>query len=175
MLALLEQHRPAVCVELGTWRGASALAMARVLRPWGGQLFCVDTWTGDLAGAGTVPGRPTMLAECAANLIAAGVAASVRLIPARTDEAAAHWQGPIACLYVDADHTQAAVTADLEAWWPHVAEGGLVAGDDYDNPLYPGVTAAWDRFEREHDQTFTRVATPQTTPPGMRLVYGVKR
>jgi len=176
MLALVEQHRPQVTVELGTWRGASAIALARLVRTWGGVVYCIDTWTGPDAGSrgGTVAGTPTMLLECATNLITAGVSASVRLIPARTDAAAATWVLPIDCLYVDADHTEASAYADLSLWWPPLRIGGLVAGDDYDNPMYPGVVAAWDRFEHEQGQTFERFATPNTTPPGMRLIYGLK-
>jgi predicted O-methyltransferase YrrM len=176
ILALLAERRPQVCVELGTWRGASAVAIARLIQTWGGTLTCVDTWTGDVNGSrgGTVPGPCKMLAECAANLVHAQVSSSVRLIPARTDAAAPRWRGPIDFLYVDADHTDASVYSDLTLWWPHLAAGGLIAGDDYDNPMYPGVVTAWDRFEHEQGQHFERVATPHTHPPGMRLIYGVK-
>ena len=177
ILDLVEQHRPAVTVELGTWRGASAIALARLVRTWGGLVYCIDTWTGQVNGSkgGTVAGAPAMILECATNLVAAGVAPAIRLIPTRTDAAAALWTLPIDFLYVDADHSDASVTADLAAWWTHLRPGGLIAGDDYDNPMYPGVVAAWDRFEREQGQAFERFATPNTTPPGMRLIYGVKK
>lgn len=174
LLALLERAQPRVTVELGSWRGASAIAFARLVRTWGGVVYCVDTWMGDVNG-GTKPGTPMMLTEFAGNLTRAGVAANVRIIPALTVDAARWWCGPpIDCLYVDADHTQASCAADLEAWWPHVAVGGLVAGDDYDNPMYPGVKAAWDTFEWMHGQHFQRVPTPNTQPPGMSLIFGVK-
>jgi predicted O-methyltransferase YrrM len=127
---------------------------------------------GDVNG-GTIPGTPRMLMECAGNLVAAGVAGSVRLIPALTTDAALWWHQPIDLLYIDADHREASVRADLTTWTPHVRAGGIVAGDDYDNPMYPGVTKAWNDFERERGRTFERYATPQTTPPGMRLIYGV--
>lgn len=174
MLDLLEAHRPMVTVELGAWRGGSAIAMARVVRQWGGVIHCVDTWMGNVNG-GTAPGYPGMLLEAAAHMVARGVSASIRLIPALTVEAAAHWYGPIDCLYVDADHTYESVLADLRAWWPHLRVGGLIAGDDYRSTLYPGLTQAWDEFEAEVGQTFARVDTPNTNPPGMALIYGVKR
>lgn len=176
ILELVEQHKPQVTVELGTWRGASAIALARVVRAWGGVIYCIDTWAGQVAGSrgGTVQGKPAMLAECAGNLIAAGVAPLVRLIPTRTDQAAALWHEPIDFLYVDADHTKPSVKGDLTLWWPHLRAGGLVAGDDYDSSLYPGVREAWDEFEIEAGQRFERFATPNTNPPGMRLIYGFK-
>ncbi len=175
ILALLERARPMVCVELGTWRGASAMAMARLIRQWGGVLYCVDTWMGEVNG-GLAPGCPGMLLECAAHLVRAEVAASVRLIPALTVDAAQAWGGPaLDFLYVDADHSRASTLADLTAWWPHLKPGALVAGDDYGNPLYPGVQEAWDAFEHTQGQRFARVlSVPDTDPPGMALVYGRK-
>ena len=167
LLSLVEHHRPMVTVELGTWRGASAIALARVVRDWGGVVYCVDPWD---AG----PGYPTVL-ETAAHMVTRGVAASIRLIVATSRDAAEAWHGPIDGLYVDADHTYEAVLADLRAWWPHLRIGGLLAGDDYHNPNYPGVARAWDAFEAAAQQTFSRVETAHTDPPGMALVYGVKR
>jgi len=171
ILTLLKARKPKVVVELGTWRGASAIAMARTVRPWGGHIYCVDTWMGDVNG-GIAPGYPAMLSECAYNLIAAGVSGTVRLIPALTLEAARWWTEPIDVLLVDADHTYASVMADLEAWAPHVKPDGVMCGDDYDNPMYPGVKQAWDEFETRHSLTFDRIETPQTEPAGMKLVIG---
>lgn len=174
VLALLEEHRPRVVVELGSWLGASAIAMARSVRRWGGTVTCVDTWAGELNEDGGSPdGRaPLMLLSCARAMVEAGVSASVRLIPATTVDAAKHWTQPIDFLYVDADHSRAGVLADLEAWLPHCKPGGLIVGDDYGHPRYPGVQAAWDLFESLTSIELTRF---QSTPPradGVQLVYG---
>lgn len=174
ILDLLEEHRPLVCVELGTWRGASAIAIARTIRQWGGHLTCIDTWTGAVDQPwGQKPGYPAMIAECAQNIIEAGVAANVSLVPARTDDAASHWSGWIDFLYIDADHSYQSTLTDLEMWWKFVRHGGLFAGDDYGNPRYPDVAMAWDEFE-EKIQPLERYATPNTEPPGMQLIYGIK-
>ncbi len=143
-LALLEEVRPLRCVELGTWRGASAIAMARVLRKWGGRLICIDTF------AAGPDGPPVMLDECVANLRRAGVSDVVDVIVGRSAEVGSAWaDGPVAFCYVDADHTFESVTADLAAWWPRVRLGGIIAGDDYQNPPYDGCTKAWDQFDRQ--------------------------
>lgn len=34
-------------------------------------------------------------------------------------------------VFIDAGHDECSVLEDLEAWWPKVRSGGLVAGDDY--------------------------------------------
>jgi len=175
MLDLVEGLRPSVLVELGTWRGASAIAFARTLTPWNGIVYGVDTFTGGVNG-GRTPSPPKMLTETAGNLIKARVSSRVRLIVSPTRDAGLAWSGPpIDALYVDADHTREGVRSDLETWWPHLREGGLIAGDDYETPMYPGVREAWDEFETVHGQTFERFATPNTNPPGMRLIYGWKR
>ena len=170
ILDLVEQHRPTVCVELGTWLGASAIPVARSIRRWGGTLTCVDTWHGTVDGA-SVYRAPWMLASCARNLVDAGVSGTVRLIPATTLEAAEHWCEPIDYLYVDADHSYASVRRDLAAWVPFVKPGGLVLGDDYGSDMYPGVQVAWDEFAQERGWTLT---TYQSDPPdrhGLQLVY----
>ena len=176
ILALLEQDRPKVCVELGTWQGASAVPVARSIARWGGTLTCVDTWSGQLnEHGGSLPDRaPVMLLSCARRMVEAGISANVRLIPAMTADAAKVWSQPIDFLYIDADHSYAGVAADLAAWVPHVKSGGLIVGDDYGNAIYPGVQRAWDEFERTHGLTLTRF---QSTPPaaqGVQLVYGRK-
>lgn len=171
VLSLLDQHKPRVVVELGSWMGASAIAMARSVRRWGGTVTCVDTWAGELnEDGGSIECRsPLMLLSCARSMVMAGVGASVRLIPSMTVEASRQWSQPIDFLYVDADHGYDGVLADLNAWVPHVKPGGVIAGDDYEHVRYPGVKAAWDDFERAHGCAFVR------SPPdhqGVRLIYG---
>jgi predicted O-methyltransferase YrrM len=172
VLALIEQHRPKVVVELGSWLGASAIAMARSVRRWGGTVTCVDTWAGQLDEAGGSPSgqSPLMILSCARAMVEAGISASVRLIPATTVTAAQHWTQPIDFLYVDADHSEEGCCADLEAWVPHVKPGGLIAGDDYDHPRYPGVKIAWDAFAEVHGLTLTRYQSDPPAPGGIKLV-----
>ena len=40
-------------------------------------------------------------------------------------------------IYVDASHKFADALADIEAWWPKLKLGGLMAGDDYFNGFVP--------------------------------------
>lgn len=47
-------------------------------------------------------------------------------------------------VFIDGDHTEEGVRADLEAWTPKVMEGGLIAGDDYGGKDFPGVKIAVD-------------------------------
>lgn len=171
MLALVEQHRPKVCVELGTWMGASAIPVARAIRRWGGTLTCVDTWAGTVDGQ-SLYRAPWMLASCARNMLEAGVSATIRLIPAPTLDAVTWWTEPIDYLYVDAAHDYDSVRADLDAWGPHVRPGGLLLGDDYGNDMYPGVKEAWDEYEQLHGLTLTRYQSDPPDRHGIQLIYG---
>ena len=176
ILELIERHRPKVCVELGTYMGASAIPIARSIARWGGSLTCVDTWAGHLnSDGGSTGGSPLMLVTCARAMVEAGVGANVRLIPALTVDAAKVWSEPIDFLYIDADHGYDGVMADLEAWVQHVPSGGLIVGDDYDNAIYPGVKRAWDGFELMHGLSFTRYQSDPPAAQGVQLIYGIKR
>ena len=176
ILALIEQYRPKVCVELGTWQGASAVPVARSIQRWGGTLTCIDTWSGELnEDGGSLPGKmPIMLMACARRFVEAGVSANVRLIPAMTGAASIVWDQPIDFLYVDADHSYLGVWTDLVAWVPHVKSGGLIVGDDYGNAIYPGVEKAWDEFEQRWEIPFTRFQSYPPASQGVQLIYGVK-
>jgi len=113
--------------------------------------------------------------ECEANVAAAGLT-NVTLVRMSSTEAARawSWSKPVDYLYVDADHSYEGCLSDLRLWWPHLKTGGLIAGDDYDDPRW-GVTQAWDQFELEKKQTFSRRATPGSDPACTRLIWGVKQ
>ena len=52
-------------------------------------------------------------------------------------------------LYLDACHTYDCVKKDLEAWFPKVKQGGIVAGHDFLNKSY-GVNQAVHEFAGKH-------------------------
>jgi predicted O-methyltransferase YrrM len=172
ILRLVDQHQPKVCVELGTWLGASAIPVARSVRRWGGTLTCIDTWAGEVGCSGALETPPWMLLSCARNVMVAGVSGSVRFLPSTTEEAARWWTEPIDYLYIDADHSFPFVWADLLAWVPKVRPGGLVLGDDYGNEMFPDVQRAWDDYERHYDLSFTRYQSDPPDPYGTQLIYG---
>ena len=61
-------------------------------------------------------------------------------------EAAQLINEPLDFVYIDGDHSYEGIRADLEAWFPLVREGGIIAGHDYGQPAFPGVKAAADHF-----------------------------
>jgi hypothetical protein len=53
-------------------------------------------------------------------------------------------------VYIDGDHREASVRADIEGWWEALGPDGLLAGHDW-HPEHPGVMAAVERFARDRD------------------------
>jgi predicted O-methyltransferase YrrM len=171
ILELVELHRPKVCVELGTWQGASAIPVARAIRRWGGTVTCIDTWGGAVDGDPSNP-QPWMLLSCVRNMKLAGVSGNIRLIPSTTADAVEWWTEPIDYLYIDADHTYDGVRNDLRAWVPHVKRGGLILGDDYGSDIYPGVKTAWDEYEWAEGLALSRYQSDPPQQNGIQLIYG---
>lgn len=54
--------------------------------------------------------------------------------------------GSLDFVYLDADHSEEGVSADLCTWAVKVREGGVIAGHDYGHRDFPGVKRAVDRF-----------------------------
>jgi hypothetical protein len=49
---------------------------------------------------------------------------------------------PVAMVYLDGDHSEVGVRQDIEAWRRLLVPGGCLAGHDYADSAWPGVTAA---------------------------------
>jgi hypothetical protein len=71
-----------------------------------------------------------MLQEFRGHLAQAGVAGDVEFHRCTSQNLAANWDRPIRVLWIDGDHSAAAVRRDLEMYLPHVEKGGIVAFHD---------------------------------------------
>jgi predicted O-methyltransferase YrrM len=49
-------------------------------------------------------------------------------------------------VWIDGDHSDEAVLADIAGWLPKVRKGGWIGGHDHDHPAHPGVRAACERL-----------------------------
>jgi predicted O-methyltransferase YrrM len=129
-------------VEVGSWVGETALALNRGCPQ--AHIHCVDTWRGspsDLTSAMAVRyGRNAVLGAFVKNTEGKPIQAKV----GTSKGAAAEWSEPIDMLFIDAEHTYEALKSDIEAWWPHLKPGGILAIHDYRDAQFPGVTKAFD-------------------------------
>ncbi|ORA77197.1 hypothetical protein BST28_18950 [Mycolicibacter kumamotonensis] len=127
------------------FRGGSLRTIAKAARTR--HIYGVDAWglEGSYASksesASKYGGLDTMaIAERAVDGL------GVELVRGFSTEVAAAYDGPpIALLYIDAEHTYDAVTADFAAWRPHLADGAHICFDDY-TETFPGVKRAVDEI-----------------------------
>jgi predicted O-methyltransferase YrrM len=116
--------------EIGVMKGNFS---ATILREWGGrELLSVDPWL-------AVPEN-----EQHARQVLAAFGERSRILAMTSVEAAAQVEdGALDFAYIDARHDYDSVRQDLEAWFPKIRPGGILAGHDYPEP---GVRAAVDEF-----------------------------
>jgi hypothetical protein len=156
---LLRVTAPSVIIEVGSWKGASAVHMGRVstalgLRP---TILCVDTWLGSLEIwaqphlARLAPrrhGYPQVYFQFLHNVKAAGLQHQVVPLVATSAVGARMLrmlEVQAELVYIDGSHEYRDVTLDLQDYWPLVRAGGVMFGDDC-NPNFPGVQRAVREF-----------------------------
>jgi hypothetical protein len=123
----------ALFVELGAWKGRSTVCMAVEIANSGKDIefYSVDHWHGSEDHREDHDVRDGRLFKVFLENIRP-VKNYVR--PICSDSAGAAQQfadHSVDFVYVDAEHTFAAVSRDIAAWWPKVKIGGVLAGDDW--------------------------------------------
>lgn len=137
-------------VEVGCWKGRSALATGLGL-PQNGGIRCVDNWRGNegsqVMAEAAIPG---WLFSCVENNVRwllnklrPDVEVSLMSFPSAEAAAAFSTAGvaPPSAVFIDASHDYASVRADIAAWRSVLPSGGLLAGHDYASD-HPGVMQA---------------------------------
>lgn len=139
-------------IEVGSWFGRSTRALADNTP---GNVFAVDTWKGTAAPGlqeevhkKLMAGKPEdwLLDGFKANM--AGLT-NVAMIEKTSLEAAQYLTEASArfdMIFIDASHDYVNVKADILAWLPLLAPGGLFCGHDYDPQHWPEVIKAVDEL-----------------------------
>jgi predicted O-methyltransferase YrrM len=134
LAAFASQPQVMTIVEIGSWLGHSAIAMAHALygRDAAARVYCVDHWKGSHGGTGLVTDPLDLYLRFWNNVREAEVTDRIVPIFERSDQAHTLFtQRPIDLLFIDGDHSYDSVTSDLTHWVPLVRPGGIVCGDDY--------------------------------------------
>lgn len=156
---LVQWIHPALLIEVGTWLGASAVDLVKACQAQrlDSCLLCVDTWLGSLEHwlnpeyrnhLHLQQGYPHYYPLFLANLYHAQVANQVIPVPLPSTIAARllqHHQIQADLIYVDGSHEPQDVWLDLQAYWPLLRAGGVLAGDDWG---WPGVADVLEQFCR---------------------------
>ncbi|HUJ10135.1 MAG TPA: class I SAM-dependent methyltransferase [Verrucomicrobiae bacterium] len=124
-----------VIVEIGTYRGRSAVALALGAQLGSGaRVYAIDPHVTFKGVKGGQFGPPDM-AALYANLAKAGVGETVAVVCLPSLIPAQAWRGrDVGLLWLDGDHSYEGVRADFDAWFPLVIHDGMVAFHDVDAP-----------------------------------------
>jgi len=130
-------------VEIGSFRGRSAIVLARGARP-DVEVVCIDPHVGSDRGPREIAARPALgeadLAAFRGNLERAGVLERVRHLRRFSAVALDALDGPVDLLYVDGAHRFGPARADLVRWGARVPDGGRMLVHDAFSSV--GVTGA---------------------------------
>jgi SAM-dependent methyltransferase len=166
---LVTEIKPARVIEVGTWKGGSALTLAGELEKQGldTEIICVDTWLGALemwtdqgdeerfGSLGLKHGYPSLYYQFLANVCRAGQQSRITPFPIPS-ATAAQWFAlhdvRADLIYIDGSHEEEDVYQDLVSYWDLVRPGGVLFGDDWS---WDGVRLAVERFAKENGLPIT--------------------
>jgi Methyltransferase domain len=148
--------QPGLIVEVGSFVGESAIAMAKTIKAMNleAAILCVDTWYGSFEHWAKVRekirmhfGRPDFYYKFLANVINHDCQDTI--VPLAMDSQGAalviKWLGLVPQLiFVDASHEEGEVFHDLDAYWQLLPAGGGMLVDDVTG--FPGVVADLAKF-----------------------------
>lgn len=158
--SLIEQLKPNIILELGSYKGKSAIQFANLCKKHGlnTKIYCVDTWLGsaehaDSADLMKVNGWPTMFYQFLANVVHTGHQDCI--IPMTMDTMSNYrimkeHNIKVPLIYVDAGHFYESVYADIKYYWEVLEDGGIMFGDDYE---WEGVSRAVKDFFGDNFKT----------------------
>lgn len=133
----------AVAVEIGSFRGRSAVVLASAL-PDGAELVAIDPHAGNDRGPQEIRGREAEAADdnraFRENLERAGVTGRVRHVREFSQQALGVVDGEVDLLFVDGAHRYAPARDDLRLWGARVRRGGSMLVHDSFSSI--GVTLA---------------------------------
>jgi hypothetical protein len=155
--------KPSLVIEIGTWKGASVINMAKLAISLNldCNFICIDTWLGSndilwiqddyRASLLLKGGYPSMFRQFIANIVHEGVHNVIYPLPMTSSSAyylLRRLEIEPDVIYIDAGHEEEEVYIDLKLYFELLRPGGIMFGDDY-TWGWPGVVAAVNRFAAE--------------------------
>jgi predicted O-methyltransferase YrrM len=162
MLCQAVETNPRIVIEVGVWKGASVIHMAKQLKQQQADavVIAIDTWLGSWEhwikpkwrpSLHISNGYPKLYWTFMNNVIANGVKDYVIPLPLDSHNAFEVIQRvgiTPDVIHLDGGHDYRAVINDLNDWWSILQPSGLLIADDYDpsGTSWPSVRAAVDDF-----------------------------
>jgi predicted O-methyltransferase YrrM len=145
---MVDRYDSGIFVELGSYQGRSAIYMAELLqieKKYDIQFYCVDLWP-SMSSPIMVPSQyfdsneikiaadlPQELYHTfITNIKNTKTIDRINIIRDHTVNAAKIFEdNSVDFIYIDAGHKYEQVVADINAWYPKIKNGGIIAGHDF--------------------------------------------
>lgn len=165
-------NKPKLLLEVGTWKGGSAVNIIdnAMKNDNDAVLICVDTWLGSsehwdhnnenhkqlgiIESLNLVNGYPNLYYQYLANMCHKGLQNNVVPLPQTSigaSEIFARLGIKFDFIHIDASHDAVSVYEDIKAYFPLLAEGSVLIGDDIN---WDSVKAGHDRYCSEHNVSY---------------------
>ncbi len=178
---LVTRRRPRRIVEVGSLFGGSAIHIGHLLQKHeiDAEITCVDTFLGSREtffefskgrAAMLAAGRYNFFDEFLGNIEQAGLSQMVNPFVQTSTNAArifAELGAKFDLIYLDASHEYSDVLADLRLWYPLLDAGGILVGDDFEDPWFGIIRAAME-FADEIGRPLTLAKAFASSPTGGR-------
>jgi hypothetical protein len=163
-IKLISEIKPKTIIEVGTWKGQSAINMGKATKNLnlGTTIHCVDTWLGAIEfwtwlketeerNLSLRYGYPQIYYQFLSNVIHNGLQDTILPFPNTSENGFRYFRdiNVIADLiYIDASHEEEDVYQDIKNYYTLLRNGGIIFGDDYFS-CFHGVKISIDRFIKE--------------------------
>jgi predicted O-methyltransferase YrrM len=128
---LAEKNIPVegLAIEIGTWKGASALILAEICKQKKARLICIDLFSKDLHGekewVGVDPDFMSLTLHSLKDY-------AIHYFTGESQKICKYLQNNIAdFIFIDGDHHLPGVKSDIEGYYEKLKAGGFYCGHDY--------------------------------------------
>lgn len=164
---LITEIKPKTIIEVGSWKGQSAINMGKTTKELGlnTTIHCVDTWLGAIEFWSELKateernlllrhGYPQIYYQFLSNVIHNGLQDTILPFPNTSENGFRYFRDikmTADLIYIDASHEEEDVYKDVNNYFTLLNNGGIIFGDDYVS--WVGVKKSIDRFVKEKNLT----------------------
>lgn len=162
---LIDETNPNIIIEVGTWKGQSAINMGNYVlsKKLNSKIYCIDTWLGAIefwTNFKNTPGRdlilkngyPQVYYQFLSNVVHNGLQDVIIPFPNTSSTGFKYLEYnkiKADLIYIDASHEEEDVYSDLKNYYKILNDGGIIFGDDF-TENWIGVKNAVNKFTIEN-------------------------
>jgi predicted O-methyltransferase YrrM len=186
---LIVAVEPRRIIEVGVWKGAASIHMAKIVRELDlrCEVLCIDTWLGSpehfladrdgdrYKSLRLLNGYPQLFYTFLSNVIRQEVANYIVPLPMTSESAIVILKKlslKADIIHIDAAHEYDPALRDFRNYWPLLSERGVLIGDDY--LAKRSVTRAADNFAQEVDRPLCGFFPKCVIAKSSGVVFGVE-